>query len=64
MQSKTSELSSCRVKSNMKYFPLPENENWRVPLIKELLDVKAQNLTLTGFTNKEIDDLIVYACTS
>ena len=48
----------------MKYFPLPENESWRVPLIKELLAVKAQNLTLEGFTSKEIDEIIVYACTS
>ena len=61
---KTSELSSNCVKTKMKYFPLPENEKWRVPLINELLSVKAQNHILPGFTSKEIDDFIVYACTS
>ena len=61
---KISELNSNHKKLKMKYFPLPENENWRVPLIKELLDVKAQNLSLTGCTNKEVEELIVHACTS
>ena len=60
----TNELNSSIVKTKMKYFPLPENESWRVPLIKELLAVKAQGLTLQGFTNKEIDEIIVDACTS
>ena len=48
----------------MKYFPLPVNETWRIPLINELLAIKTHNCELPGFTGKEIDDMLLYVCIS
>ena len=48
----------------MKYFPLPVNETWRIPLITELLAVKTQKYEVAGFTLDEINDMLIYACTS
>ena len=57
-------IDSTTVKRKMKYFPLPVNETWRIPLISELLAVKTQTYELAGFTIDEINDMLVYACTS
>ena len=44
--------------------PIPETEAWRIPIIKELTDVKFGQSTLGGFTESEIKDLINFVCTS
>ena len=61
---KTKDLSSNIVKQKMKYFPMPVNESWRVPIIRELTAVNAQNLILPGFSKKETDSMLVFACTN
>ena len=61
---KVEELDSYVVKNKMKYFTLPEQESWRVPLICELMSVNSQQFIVPGFTKNEIDDMLVYACTS
>ena len=61
---KIDDLDNNVVKNKMKYFTLPEQESWRVPLICELMSVNAQQFIVPGFSRKEIDDMLVYACTS
>ena len=62
--SNVDDLDSFTVKSKMEYFPLPENESWRIPLIHELLSLKSQTFNFPGFSRQEIDDMLVHACTS
>ena len=57
-------LDPTVVKSKMEYFPLPINETWRIPLINEVLAIKTQNCELPGFSIEEVNDMLVYACTS
>ena len=57
-------IDPTTVKRKMKYFPLPVNETWRIPLITELLAVKTQKYEVAGFTLDEINDMLIYACTS
>ena len=57
-------LDPTVVKSKMEYFPLPINETWRIPLINELLAIKTQKCELPGFSIEEVNDMLVYACTS
>ena len=61
---KVESLDAVTVKNNLKYFPLPVNENWRIPLINELLSVKTQKCEISGFSSEEINDMLLYACTS
>ena len=61
---KVENLNYGHVKTNMKYFPLPENESWRIPLIHELMALKAQTHILPGFSYDEINDMLIQACIS
>ena len=44
----------------MKYFPIPEEQKWRVSLIKELLDCKDASKEVLNFTSTEIRDMLDY----
>ena len=43
--------------------PLPDQEKWRISVIKELSDVKFGQSDLDGFTTNEINEIINFACT-
>ena len=55
----TSDLSSLFL-----YFPVPENEIWRIDLLKELLDSRLDVIEFPGFSRQEIDELINFVCIS
>ena len=61
---KVESLDPITVKSKMKYFPLPVNKTWRIPLITELLQIKTQKCDLPGFTLEEVNDMLLHACIS
>ena len=57
------------LKKHMKFKPIPKEELWRVDLIKELVNMKQNNLEATFgqddyLNSAEIDDLIMFATTS
>jgi hypothetical protein len=54
-------LTPSLVKTKMKYFPVPEDQTWRLPILRELMDRK---LSVPGFTESEIDTMKNYLCTS
>ena len=58
------ELSSLSVKANMKSFPCPKAEEWRIPLVQELLDVKNNELSIEMCDRLEIDEYIDFLCTT
>ena len=41
---------------------IQENEEWRVSLIKELVDIKHNNELLPGFSSEEVEDIMKFAC--
>ena len=57
-------LTAPIVKKKLVYFEMPMEEQWRVPLLKELLKVRQGNLKLGNMDNTEISFLIDYLCTS
>jgi hypothetical protein len=59
-----SELKSSEVKECMKYKAVPENQVWRIPIVKELIEVKAGNVVIEGFTNEEILEMLEHVCVS
>ena len=47
---------------NMLYFPPPNGEKWRIPLLSELLDVREERSTVPGFEPAEIESMINEIC--
>ena len=52
------------VKKLMVYFPLPDSEKWRIPILKELFGHKAEKLEIPNFSKSEVEDLLLFICTS
>ena len=47
------------------YFECPENEVWRISLINELINIRANpSKLLPGFTIDEVEDMLSFACVS
>ena len=56
-----------RLKPNdvkVKYRNLPENEKYRVGFIKELIDVKNNQLEVIGFDDEELEAILQHLCVS
>ena len=63
-ESRFSDLNAKMVKDRCSYFKVPGTEQWRLPLLTELLAVKNQNLLLGEFETEEIEEMIDYLCVS
>ena len=46
------------------YFPITQENKWRLPIVKELTDVKFNQLSIQGFTRSEIKDMLLDICTT
>ena len=42
---------------------LPENQ-WKVDMVKEIIEVRADELNVDNFSEKELDEILEYLCTS
>ena len=60
-RSGSSLLTPAKVKKNLKYFDIPNQESWRTGLLGELLDSEQE---VPGFDNEEVDDIISFLCSS
>ena len=49
---------------NIVYCPVPENEKWRIPLIKEIIEARNSTLEVIGFTPAELEDILDYLCSN
>ena len=47
----------------IQYFPINENDVWRVNLILEIIDNRNNDLEVPGFSADEISEILNYACT-
>ena len=52
------------VKQNLHYRPLPDAESWRLPLCKELLALREDELVLDGFSVNEREEILKNVCVS
>ena len=59
-----SQLTPCILKKNLKYSEISEEEKWRSGTVSELLKLRSQSLSLQGFTQDEIDVMLIYTCTT
>ena len=49
---------------DMKYHEVAEDDQWRIKLVKELTDVKYDQLELSFFDRTQIDEVLDYICTT
>ena len=57
-------LTNMIVNKAMVYFPVPDDQHWRVDIIKELLNVRRNLLSLHGITSVETTTMIDYLCST
>ena len=48
--------------SKMKYFDVPSDHAWKVPILQELLNTKTKNLYVEGFDDFAITEMINMLC--
>ena len=58
-------LTSNLVKKNLKYFPVPQDEEWRLPFLDELLSVETNDSSIDEcFSSSDVKMMISSLCTS
>ena len=57
-----SDLSKMLVKKQMKYFDVPLDHAWKVPVLQELLNIWMNNLYVEGFDDYVITEMINMLC--
>ena len=58
------ELLTHVVAANMKYFPPPPAEEWRIPLVLELMDARDGRVEIPGIDIQCIEDMIIEVCSN
>ena len=43
---------------------LESDDQWKIEPIKEIIEAKAGNMEIPGFSKEELDDILLYLCTS
>ena len=46
------------------YHELETDDQWKIEPIREIIEAKAGNIEIPGFSNEELDDILLYLCTS
>ena len=57
-------LTTNLVKENLRYFPVPQPECWRINLLQELLEVRNNVSEIVDFTPDQITRMIDDICSS
>ena len=57
-------LSAEQIKHEMKYFEVPDEEKWRPAFVDELLKIRKNEMTVEGFSEAEINDMLNIVCIS
>ena len=48
----------------LKYKEIASDDFWKIGFIREIIEVKNEQLGLNDFTKEEINDILAYLCTS
>ena len=57
-------LRSCTVKQNMKYHKVPTTEEWKIPLVNELIEMRNEDIILSNSDNNELNEMSFLLTTS
>ena len=48
---------------DFQYHNIPDEEKWRINMLRELVYVKEKECTIPGLEENEIDEILEYICT-
>ena len=48
----------------IEYFPISKEDSWKVDVIKEIVEVKSTAIEIDNFEEEELDNILLYLCTS
>ena len=49
---------------NMVFMPVPEQDEWKIGMLKELIDVQWDEVVIEGFVKEVIGNIMEEICTS
>lgn len=61
--STVSELTPSLVKSNVKYREVPVEETWRIPILKEMIAARDNNVNIEELNDNDVNAILKYVCT-
>ena len=47
---------------DVKYHPVAEDQEWRIPFVKELIDIKYDDLAVPGVTKTNLEQILNFLC--
>ncbi len=62
-QTSVAELTPLEVKNKVRYRKLLEQESWRIPILKEMLVARDNNMEIEGLSRRDIGAVLHYVCT-
>ena len=57
------DLSTTMIKNKVKYRILPKDEEWRIPIVKEMIFARENNIAIEGLTRRDVNTILNYVCT-
>ena len=57
------DLNKHLVKSRLKFCTVQAEDAWRIPILKELIEARDSQLSIDGFANNDIVEIINFLCT-
>ena len=57
-------LTPTNVKNALKYSSFPEDEEWRIPVVQELLDLRSSRQLIDNMTSEDINSMLDLLCTN
>ena len=57
------EINSIDIKK-LKYHQVAEENNWKIELLREIIETKHNQLSINEFSNEELNNILEYLCTS
>ena len=55
-------LTPANIKRNLKYFQVPDDQQWRVSAVSELMEVRSGSTEIGGLSATEVEDYIELIC--
>ena len=56
-------LTPTIVKSRLKFRELPQEEEWRIPILLEILEARRNNVSIDGLRRRDKNEILHYTCT-
>ena len=50
--------------NSFKYADVPQGDEWRVEMVKEIIEIRNSKLEVENFDDEEIEEILNYLCTS